>query len=87
MRIPYSMNMNFSVGREFNNGLFVQASYVGRLSRSTPLERDLALHTNLMDPQSGVHYFQAAEQYELALDTPVAWAALIDFLRHTVGAP
>jgi hypothetical protein len=62
MRIPYSMNMNFSVGREFNNGLFIQASYVGRLARSTPLERDLALHTNLKDPASGVHYFQAAEQ-------------------------
>ncbi|MBL8290194.1 MAG: carboxypeptidase regulatory-like domain-containing protein [Bryobacterales bacterium] len=62
MRIPYSMNMNLSVAREFNNGLFVQASYVGRLARSTPLERDLALHTNLKDPQSGVYYFQAAEQ-------------------------
>jgi len=62
MRIPYSMNMNFSVGREFSNGLFVQASYVGRLARSSPLERDLALHTNLKDPQSGVQYFQAAEQ-------------------------
>jgi acetyl esterase/lipase len=32
---------------------------------------------------SGLGY----EQYEVALDTPVAWAALIDFLRHTVGAP
>lgn len=32
---------------------------------------------------SGLGY----EQYELALDTPVAWMALIDFLRHTVGAP
>jgi hypothetical protein len=62
MRYPYSMNMNFSVGREFRNGLFVQASYVGRLARSSFLGRDLALHTNLKDPASGVTYYQAAEQ-------------------------
>ncbi len=62
MRLPYSMNMNLSIGREFGKGLFIQASYVGRLARSSPLPRDLALHTNLKDPQSGVHYFEAATQ-------------------------
>jgi hypothetical protein len=62
LRYPYSMNMNFSVGREFGNGLFIQASYVGRLARSSLLNRDLALHTNLKDPASGVTYYQAASQ-------------------------
>lgn len=62
MRFPYNMVMNFSVGREFKAGLFVQGSYVGRLARSSLLGRDLALHTNLRDPATGVTYYQAAAQ-------------------------
>ncbi len=62
MRNPYSMNMNLSVGREFGNGLFIQASYVGRLARSSMFGRDLGLHTDLKDPASGVTYYQAAAQ-------------------------
>ncbi len=34
-------------------------SYVGRLSRHSLVERDLAMPTNLMDPASGQTYFQA----------------------------
>ena len=56
------MNMNLSVGREFGGGLFVQAAYVGRLARSSLLNRDLALHTDMKDPVSGVTYIQAARQ-------------------------
>ena len=62
LRYPYSMNMNLSVGREFGGGLFVQAAYVGRLARSSLLNRDLALHTDMKDPVSGVTYIQAARQ-------------------------
>ena len=62
LRYPYSMNMNLSVGREFGGGLFVQAAYVGRLARSSLLNRDLALHTDMKDPASGVTYIQAARQ-------------------------
>ena len=62
LRYPYSMNMNLSVGREFGGGLFIQAAYVGRLARSSLLNRDLALHTDMKDPASGVTYIQAARQ-------------------------
>ncbi|MFN0172046.1 MAG: carboxypeptidase regulatory-like domain-containing protein [Bryobacteraceae bacterium] len=62
LRYPYSMNMNLSVGREFGNGLFVQAAYVGRLARSSLLNRDLALHTDLKDNASDVTYLQAAHE-------------------------
>jgi hypothetical protein len=62
LKAPYTINLNFSVSREFGKGLFVQGSYVGRLSRHSLLQRDMAMPTNLRDPQSGQTYFQAATQ-------------------------
>ena len=58
---PYTMNMNFSIGREFGHGWFVQGAYVGRLSRRSLAQRDVAEPTNLKDPKSGQTYFQAAQ--------------------------
>jgi hypothetical protein len=71
---PYTMNMNFSIGREFSGGWFVQGSYAGRLSRRSLMNEDLAMPTNLKDPASGVSYFEAATQLaNLAnAETPVA---------------
>jgi len=59
---PYTMNMNLSWGREFSKGLFVQMSYVGRLSRHSLVRRDLAMPTNLKDSKSGLTYFKAMQQ-------------------------
>jgi hypothetical protein len=84
LRYPYSMNMNLSVGREFGGGLFVQAAYVGRLARSSLLNRDLALHTDLKDNASGVTYIQAARQM-LSLwrrNVPVDQVAPIPFWEN-----
>lgn len=67
------MNMNFSWGREFGKGLFVQAAYVGRLSRRSLIQRDLAMPTNLRDPKSGMTYYQAMQQ--LAIYTDITDAA------------
>ena len=64
IRPPYTINMNLSVGREFGNSarsFFVQASYLGRLSRRSLVQRDLANPTDLKDPVSGQTYFQAAK--------------------------
>jgi len=57
---PYTMNMNFSIGREFKSGWFLQGSYVGRQSRRSLMNRDLAMPTNMFDPASGQSYFEAA---------------------------
>ena len=84
LRYPYSMNMNLSVGREFGGGLFIQAAYVGRLARSSLLNRDLALHTDMKDPASGVTYIQAARQM-LALwrgKTPVGQVGKIPYWEN-----
>ncbi len=62
LKAPYSMNLSFSIGREFSHGVFIQGSYVGRLSRHSLINRDLAMPTDLRDPKSGQTYFQAASQ-------------------------
>lgn len=56
---PYTINIDFTLGRELPHGFFIQASYVGRLSRHSLINRDLAMPTNLTDPASGQTYFQA----------------------------
>ncbi len=66
LKAPYTMNLDFSIGREFGDGWFVQGSYVGRLSRHNLVERDLAMPTNLTDPKSGQTYFQAMTQLATA---------------------
>ena len=68
LKAPYTMNLNFSIGREFSHGWFVQASYVGRLSRHNLIQRDLAMPTNLRDPKSGMTYYQAATLLQQYID-------------------
>jgi len=60
LKAPYNMSMNFSWGREFSGGWFVQGSYIGRLSRRSLARRDVAMPTDLKDPKSGQTYFEAA---------------------------
>jgi hypothetical protein len=74
LKPPFTMNMNFSWAREFDNGIFIQASYVGRLSRRSLVSEDIAQPTNLIDPASGIDYFTAAKFLaQLAnANTPVA---------------
>ena len=60
LQAPYTMNMNFSIGREFAGGWFIQGAYVGRQSRRSLENRDLAMPTNMTDPKSGQTYFEAA---------------------------
>jgi hypothetical protein len=81
---PYSMNLNFSVGREFGRGWFVQGSYVGRLMRHTLVRSDVAMPTNLRDPASGQTYFEAATQLAKLgrAGTPINNVAKIPFWEN-----
>jgi hypothetical protein len=56
---PYTINLDFTIGRDLGHGFFFQTSYVGRFSHHSLLSRDLAMPTNLVDPASGQTYFQA----------------------------
>ncbi|HEV1285692.1 MAG TPA: carboxypeptidase-like regulatory domain-containing protein [Bryobacteraceae bacterium] len=62
LKAPYTMNTDFSIGREFGGGWFIQGAYVMRLSRRSLVNKDLAQPTNLKDPKSGMTYYQAAQQ-------------------------
>lgn len=64
LRAPYTMNLDFSIGRELGHGLFIQGSYVGRLSRKSLQSDDVAAPTNLKDTISGQDYFTAAKMME-----------------------
>ena len=68
LKAPYTINLDFSIGRQFGHGLYIQAAYVGRLSRHSLVQRDLAMPTNLVDPKSGQTYFQAMSQLATDLD-------------------
>jgi hypothetical protein len=68
LKAPYTMNVNLSIGRQFSHGFFVQVSYVGRLSRHSLMQRDLAMPTNLRDPKSGQTYYEAMSQLATLLD-------------------
>ncbi|GAB4365435.1 MAG: hypothetical protein OHK0021_09090 [Bryobacter sp.] len=65
LKMPYVMRQNFSIGREFKDGLFIEVGYVGSLSRNNLINRDLAMPTNPTDPKSGQTYFEAATQMVL----------------------
>jgi hypothetical protein len=74
---PYTMNLDFTIGREFSHGFFIQASYVGRLSRHSLIDRDLAMPTTLTDPQSGQTYYQAMTNLMSAIDLHNATVATV----------
>jgi hypothetical protein len=74
---PYTMNLDFSIGREFSHGFFLQVAYVGRLSRHSLIDRDLAMPTTLTDPQSGQTYYQAMTNLMSAIDLHGATVANI----------
>jgi len=56
---PYTENLDFTIGRELPSGFFAQISYVGRFSKHSLMNRDLAMPTSLIDPASGQSYYQA----------------------------
>jgi hypothetical protein len=62
LKAPYTINLDFSIQREFGHGFMVQGAYIGRLSRRSLVKDDLAMPTNLTDPKSGMTYRQAAGQ-------------------------
>ncbi len=84
LRPPFTMNMNFQVGREFSSGWYLQAAYVGRLSRRSLVQRDLAMPTNLRDPQSGQTYFEAASILgaQALAEVPVASVRPVPFFEN-----
>jgi hypothetical protein len=59
---PYHHVFNAVVGRDLPHNFAIEGAYVGRRARNLLIRRDLAMPLDLVDPKSGVSYFQAAKQ-------------------------
>jgi hypothetical protein len=62
MQTPYAHVVNVSWQRQLPSGFVLETAYLGRFSRHTLQQIDLAQPLNLVDPKSGMSYFQAADQ-------------------------
>lgn len=60
MKTPYAHTYNLSVTRELTNNTAFTVAYVGRLGRRLPVQEDVAMPLNLIDPKSHTDYFAAA---------------------------
>jgi hypothetical protein len=71
---PINYSWNFTYGREMPKGIYVEASYIGRLARHLLATRDVMQVNNLVDPKSGQDWYTAAGQLEAyrVARTPVA---------------
>lgn len=80
---PYTMNMDFSIGRDLPHGFHIETSYVGRLSRHSLVADDVGMYTNLIDSKSGQSYFQAATQMQqyVRKNLPAASVPSIPFFQ------
>jgi len=83
LKTPYSHVVDFSITRQLPRGLVFEASYVGRFAHRLLQEEDLAQPTDLVDPKTGMDYFQAvqalAKQYYAG--TPIQ-----NITPQTIGA-
>ncbi len=62
MKTPYAQVVNVSWQRQLPAGFVFEAAYLGRFSRNTLQQIDLAQPLNLVDPKSGMSYFAAASE-------------------------
>ena len=66
---PINYSWNFTYGRQFGKGIYVEASYIARLARNLLATRDVMQLNNLVDPKSGQDWYTAAnilEQFRVA---------------------
>jgi len=64
VKAPHSFEADLSIQRELPGHLTLETDYVGRFGRRTLQNRDLGMPLDLVDPKSGMDYFQAADLLE-----------------------
>jgi Carboxypeptidase regulatory-like domain len=58
---PSAHMANVVIGRDFGQHFAIEGGYIGRFGRDLLIRRDLAMPLNLVDTQSGMDYFTAAQ--------------------------
>ena len=71
---PINYIWNFTYGRQFGKGIYVETSYIGRLARNLLATRDVMQLNNIKDPKSGQDWYTAARILEehRVLGTPIS---------------
>jgi Carboxypeptidase regulatory-like domain len=72
IKTPYTYTLDFSIGRELPKNMSFEISYVGHLSHRLLAQEDLAMPLNLVDPKTGVSYFQAVQALAKLYTSPNA---------------
>jgi len=72
IKTPYAYMLDFSVGRELPKNMSFEVSYVGHLAHRLLTQEDLAMPLNLVDPKTGVSYFQAVQALAKLYTSPNA---------------
>ncbi len=81
---PINYSWNLSVGRKLKGGIFVEASYIGRLARNLLAQRDIMALNNLVDPKSNTDWYTAAGMLHDLRDrnTPLNSVAPIPYFEN-----
>jgi Carboxypeptidase regulatory-like domain/TonB dependent receptor len=88
LKTPYAHVFNFSLSRQITARSSLQIAYVGSIGRRLPMQVDLAMPTNLVDPASKTQYFQAATMLSkaAAASTDVNTIQAIPFFENILPA-
>lgn len=62
LKTPYSYALDFSVQRQLPGKMTLDVAYVGHFSHRLMVLDDVAAPMNVVDPKSGISYFQAGTQ-------------------------
>lgn len=83
LKAPYTENTNVSIQRELKGGFMVQLAYVNRESHRSLVPEDMATPVNLVDPKSGMSWWQAANMMQpyIAAKTPESAVPQIAFFE------
>jgi len=88
IQTPTHYVWNVSWGRRLPKGMYVEASYVGRLARHLLASRDVNALNDLVDPATGVDWYTAARQIASlrGANTPFDSASVnIPYFNHIFG--
>jgi hypothetical protein len=61
IKTPYTIAYDFSIQRDLSHGFSIEADYVGTFGRHLLQQLDLAEPLDLVDPKSGMDYFEAGK--------------------------
>lgn len=81
---PTHYSWNVTWGRHLPAGMYFEASYIGRKARNLLAARDVMALNNLVDPVSGLDWYQAAGMLHdfRAADTPITSVPAIPYFEN-----